>query len=148
MNKKIAILGSTGSIGKTTLNSISSDKRFKVQILAANKNAKKLLEQAISFNVKDVFIQDLKIYNIYKIKFKKKKIRLHHDLKNINIILKKKIDFCINAISGIDGLEPTLKIIPFTKNILISNKESLICGWHLIKKKLLIHKTNFIPIDS
>ena len=86
MNKKIAILGSTGSIGKTTLNSISSDKRFKVQILAANKNAKKLLEQAISFNVKDVFIQDLKIYNIYKIKFKKKKIRLHHDLKNINII--------------------------------------------------------------
>ena len=148
MNKKIAILGSTGSIGKSTLNSISSDKRFKVQILAANKNAKKLLEQAIHFNVKDVFIQDLRIYNIYRIKFKKKKIRLHHDLKNIHIILKKKIDFCINAISGIDGLEPTLKIIPFTKNILISNKESLICGWHLIKKKLSLHKTNFIPIDS
>ena len=148
MIKKIAILGSTGSIGKSTLNSISSNKTYKVEILAANKNAKKLLQQAILYKVKDVFIQDFETYNINKIKFKKKKIRLHHDLKNINKILKKKIDYCINAISGIDGLEPTLKIIPLTKNILISNKESIICGWHLIKKKLSLFNTNFIPIDS
>ena len=148
MIKKIIILGSTGSIGKSTLNSIKADKRYKIQILAANKNAKKLLEQAVQFKVKDAFIQDLNIYNIYKIQFKKKNIRLHHDLKNIHKILKEKIDFAINAISGIDGLEPTLKTIPFTKNILISNKESIICGWHLIKKKLSMYETNFIPIDS
>ena len=54
----------------------------------------------------------------------------------------------MNSISGIDGLEPTLKIIPFTKNILIANKESIICGWDLIKKKLKKYNTNFIPIDS
>ena len=72
MIKKIAILGSTGSIGKSTLNSISSNKTYKVEILAANKNAKKLLQQAILYKVKDVFIQDFETYNINKIKFKKK----------------------------------------------------------------------------
>ena len=74
MIKKIAILGSTGSIGKSTLNSISSNKTYKVEILAANKNAKKLLQQAILYKVKDVFIQDFETYNINKIKFKKKKL--------------------------------------------------------------------------
>ena len=54
----------------------------------------------------------------------------------------------MNAISGIEGLEPTLNMIPLCQNILISNKESLICGWSLIKAKLLKYKTNFIPIDS
>ena len=53
-----------------------------------------------------------------------------------------------SAISGFDGLEPTLEIIPFSKTIAIANKESLICGWNLIKKKIVKHQTNFIPIDS
>ncbi len=47
-----------------------------------------------------------------------------------------------------EGLEPTLNIIPFTEKILIANKESIICGWHLIQKKLKKSKTKFIPIDS
>ena len=50
--------------------------------------------------------------------------------------------------SGLDGLEPTLKIIKFTKKIAIANKESIICGWNLIKKKLKKNKTKFIPVDS
>ena len=49
----------------------------------------------------------------------------------------KKNDYVMNAISGLDGLEPTLKIIKFTKKIAIANKESIICGWSLIKKELL-----------
>ena len=52
------------------------------------------------------------------------------------------------AITGMDGLKPTLQIIEFSKNIAIANKESLICGWNLIDKKLKQNKTNFIPIDS
>ena len=52
------------------------------------------------------------------------------------------------AISGLAGLEPTLKIIPKTKKIAIANKESIICGWSLIKKKLNNCKTTFIPVDS
>ena len=54
----------------------------------------------------------------------------------------------MNAISGLDGLEPTLKLIPFSKNILIANKESIICGWDLINKRLKKYKSNFVPLDS
>ena len=69
-------------------------------------------------------------------------------INNIDKILKKKVTFCINSITGIEGLEPTLKVIKYSKNILIANKESIVCGWELIKKKLKNYKTNFIPIDS
>ena len=54
----------------------------------------------------------------------------------------------MSSISGIEGLEPTIKMIKFTKKIAIANKESIICGWPLIKKELLKNKTKFIPIDS
>ena len=52
------------------------------------------------------------------------------------------------SVSGLDGLEPTLILSKYSKNLAIVNKESLICGWNLIKKKLIKFKTNFIPIDS
>ena len=147
MNKEIIILGSTGSIGTTTLSVIKKD-NFKIRLLSSHKNAKKLLNQAILFKVKDVIIEDEIQYRKYKILFKKNKIRIHLGLVNLKKIFKKKVDYCVNSISGIDGLIPTLDIIPFTQNILIANKESIICGWHLIKKKLIKYKTNFIPIDS
>ena len=54
----------------------------------------------------------------------------------------------MSSISGIDGLEPTLKIIKHTKKIAIANKEAIICGWHLIKRDLKKYKTTFIPVDS
>ena len=54
----------------------------------------------------------------------------------------------MSAISGIDGLRPTLSIIKKTKRIAIANKESIICGWELIQKKLKKYKTEFIPVDS
>ena len=52
------------------------------------------------------------------------------------------------SIGGFDGLKPTLDIIPFTKIVAIANKESLICGWNLLNKKIKKHKTKFIPVDS
>ena len=54
----------------------------------------------------------------------------------------------MSSISGINGLEPTLKIIKHTKKIAIANKEAIICGWHLIKKDLKKYKTIFVPVDS
>ena len=142
MIKNLAILGSTGSIGSSTLSSIQGNKNYKVKLISTNSNIKKAFQQAIKFKIKDVIIEDKNKYEIYKNKFKKKKINLHLGVKNINKILKKKITFCVNSITGIDGLEPTIKIIPFTKFILIANKESIICGWNLISKKLKKYKTN------
>ena len=128
----IAILGSTGSIGTNTLKSISSERNFKIKLLSTNKNIKKLYQQAKKFNVKDVIINDKKIYLKNKKFFKEKKINSYYGFKNINKIIKKKLNYSINSISGIDGLEPTLELIPHTKNILIANKESSICGWNII----------------
>ena len=147
MNKEIVILGSTGSIGTTALTVIKKQ-NFKVRLLTSDKNALKLLKQAISFKVKDVIIEDAAQYKKYKGLFNKNKIRIYLGLINLKKILKKKVNYCINSISGIDGLLPTLEVIPFTENILIANKESIICGWHLIKKKLIKYRANFIPIDS
>ena len=148
MKKTIAILGSTGSIGTSVLKSIKGNKNFKVNLLSTNNNVKKALAQAIKYKVKDVIIEDKKKYNAYKNNFLKRKITLHLGLKNINKFLKKKVTFCVNSITGIYGLEPTIKIIPRTKYILIANKESIICGWDLIRKKLKKYNTTFIPIDS
>ena len=148
MKKSVIILGSTGSIGSSALKVIKNNKNFKVKLLSTNKNVKKILSQAIYYNVKDVIINDKISFQKNYLKLKKKGIKSYLGFNKLNKILKSKTDYCINGISGIDGLDPTLKIIPNSKNILIANKESIICGWHIIKKKLIKYKTNFIPIDS
>jgi 1-deoxy-D-xylulose-5-phosphate reductoisomerase len=150
MKKKIIILGSTGSIGKTLINIINKDKKnFEIVLLTVNKNIKELYKQITKFNVKNIIITNQKEYLIALKKLKNKKVNIYNNFDSINKILKnKKIDYSINAISGIVGLEPTLKIIKFTKTIAIANKEAIICGWSLIKKELKKNKTHFIPIDS
>ena len=54
----------------------------------------------------------------------------------------------MSSITGLDGLKPTLDSIKHTKNILIANKEAIICGWNLIEKEMIKYKTRFIPVDS
>jgi len=149
MKKKIAILGSTGSIGKTTFNIIKKDKKnFDIILLTTNKNIKEILKQIKIFNVKNLIISDKKKYFFLKKKLRYKKINVHNNLDSINNILHSKIDYCMCAISGLPGLKSTIDMIKFSKTIAIANKESLICGWKLINKELKINKTKFIPVDS
>ena len=149
MKKKIAILGSTGSIGKTLFNLILREKKnFEFSLLTANKSHKLLLKQAKALNVKNLIITNKKDYEILKQKTNNTKIRVFNDFTQLDKIFKKKIDYVMSSISGIHGLEPTIKIIKFTKKIAIANKESIICGWNLIQSQLNKHKTEFIPVDS
>ena len=149
MKKKIAVIGSTGSIGKTLLNIIDKDKKnFDILLLTANKDYKTLLKQGKKFNVKNLIITDKYSYNILKQKSKKLKINVYNNFEILNKIFKKKIDYVMSAITGIEGLSPTIKMIKFTKNIAIANKESIICGWGLIENELKKNQTNFIPVDS
>ena len=135
MKSKIAILGSTGSIGKNTLDIVRKDKKnLKIVLLTANKNYKKLIKQAIEFKVKNILIYNDKYYEILRAKLKNKRINVFSGKTKLNKILKKKIDYTICGISGLDGLSPTLDAIKFTKTIASANKESIICGWYLIKK--------------
>ena len=147
--KTIVILGSTGSIGKSLLKIINKDKKsFNIKLLTAHKNYKQLLRQAKLFNVKKVILTDKKTYNLKKENFTKNNISVFNNFSELGKILTNKVDYVMSAIVGLDGLEPTLKLIKYTKNIAIANKESIICGWNLINKSLKINKTNFIPVDS
>ena len=149
MKIKVAILGSTGSIGKSLLNLISKDpKKFKIELLTANKNYKKLVNQANKFNVKNIIISNKENYKKAKKQNKNNKIKIYNNYEKLNKILPKKIDYVMSSIVGLDGLKPTFQIIKFTKKIAIANKESIICAWNLIQKELKKHKTVFVPVDS
>ncbi len=148
--KKIAILGSTGSIGKTLLKIVERDnKAFEIVLLSAEKNHDELLKQAKKFKVKNLVITNSKSFEILKNKIKKNKsVNLYNNYYSFKKIFKKKIYYVMSSISGIDGLLPTLKIIKYTNNIAIANKESIIIAWNLISRELNKNKTNFIPVDS
>jgi len=149
--KKIAIFGSTGSIGSSLLNIIKKDKRsFDIKLLTANKDYKKLIKQAKYFNVKNIIVTNDNSFLIASNLLRNKKIKVYKNFDSLNKIFNKnkKVDYTMCAISGFQGLKPTLNIIKYTKTIAIANKESIICGWNLIKKDLKKYKTNFIPVDS
>ena len=149
MKKKIAILGSTGSIGKITFDILRKDKKnFDLILLTTNNNYKEILKQTKEFKVKNLVINNKKHYTNLKKKLKNKKINIYNDFDSFNKKFKSKVDYTMCAISGLAGLKPTLASIKFSKKIAIANKESLICAWNLIQKKILKYKTKFIPIDS
>lgn len=149
MKKKIAILGSTGFIGKSLLDIISKDKnKFNIILLTTNKNYKKILKQAKQFNVINLIVTDKQAFNaINKININNK-YKIYNNFDDLKSIFKKKIDYTMISIVGFAGLSPALKIIRYSKNIAIANKESIICGWNLIKKELIKRRANFIPVDS
>ena len=149
MKKKIAILGSTGSIGKTTFNIIKNNpKDFELVLLTTNKNSSTILKQAKLLKVKNIIISNENEYLKLKKKLSKTKINVHSNLDRLQNIVKKKIDYTMCAISGLSGLKSTIDSVKFSKTIAIANKESIICGWQIIDKALRKNKTNFIPIDS
>ena len=149
MKKKIAILGSTGSIGKTLINIIKKDKKnFELILLSADENYKELLKQAKNFKVQNLIITNVKSFNKLKKSKLPKNINIYNDFSNFRKIFKKKIDYTMCSISGIQGLKPTIEIIRYTKTLAIANKEAIVCGWDLIEKSLNKHKTKFIPVDS
>ena len=150
MKKKIVLLGSTGSIGKSFLDILKKDaNNCDILLLSVNKNIKELLKQLKVFKVRNIVVSEKKSFLKIKKILKNKKINIYNNYSSIDKIFNKnKADYTLNAISGLDGLSPTLKTIRFTKNIAIANKESIICGWSLIKKELDKFKVKFIPVDS
>ena len=149
MKKKIAILGSTGSIGQNLLKIISRDKeQYEIVLLAANKNYLELLKQAKKFKVKNIIITDNECFKKIKKKNNIKHINIYKDFECYKKIFKKKIQYVMSSISGTDGLIPTIKIIKHTQKIAIANKESIICAWNLIDRELKKYKTSFVPVDS
>ncbi len=147
MKKKIAILGSTGSIGKSTLDIIRKDKKnFDVILLTANNNYKKLIQQAKEFKAKNVLIKNHKFY--LKVKNSLKKTKVYSGDISIKKIFSKKLDYAMSAVVGIAGLQPTIDVIKISRTVAIANKETIICGWNILSKLIKKYKTQILPVDS
>ena len=147
MKKKIVILGSTGSIGKSTLEVIKKDKKnFDVILLTANNNYKKLIQQAKQFKAKNVLIKNEKFFS--KVKNSLKKTKVYSGEISLKKIISGKLDYTMSAIVGVAGLQPTLDAIKISKTVAIANKESIICGWEILSKFTKRYKTKILPVDS
>ena len=137
--KKVLILGSTGSIGQSTLEVIkANNKDFSISGLVAKSNKKLLLEQANKFNVKKICL-------------------INNDSKNDifvseseieDLILSDQVDIVVAAISGIAGLKTILSSIKAGKRILIANKEPLVAAGQILMKEAKKSNSEIIPIDS
>ena len=149
MKMKIAILGSTGSIGKSTLEVISRDKKkFDVILLSANNNYKKLIEQAKKFNVKNVIIKNKALHQKVQNSLKKTKTKVYSGDISLTNIISGKLDFTMSSIVGLAGLQPTVDAIKVSKTVALANKETIICAWHILSKLKKKYKTEILPVDS
>ena len=147
MKKTISILGSTGSVGLTTLEIIRKKKNlFKIDLLSANQNYKLICKQIKEYEPKIFVINNLKIFKKIKKSFEKKNIKIFNNFDLLKF--KKKSDVTISAIPGLQGLKPTISMIKLSKKLLVANKESIICGWNIIKKIADRNKVKIIPVDS
>lgn len=148
MNRKsISIFGSTGSIGRNTIQIIKKyPELFEVILLTANSNVKELIAQALALHPKYVYIED-----------KNKILELKQGLKSLNIevlggsiveVAQIKVDLMVMAIMGYNAMLPTISAIKVGNNIALANKECLVCAGSLIAQLALKHKVKIIPVDS
>jgi len=150
LKKKIAILGSTGSIGIQTLDVIQKNKElFTAEILIAGQNSNLLIKQAKTFKPKIVVINDESKYQYVKEHLKNQKTKVFAGKKEvINVVKNKSIDTVVSAVVGYSGLEPTISAIKAGKNIALANKETLVVAGELINNLIKKYKVKMYPIDS
>ena len=148
--KRIAILGSTGSIGTQTLNVVRHHRdRFSVEVLCAGSNAELLINQALEFDPNAVVIADESKYTTVQ------QALAHTDVKvfagrqsMVDIMDMSSIDVVVAAIVGFAGLEPTLRAIERGKTIALANKETMVVAGHIVTRAAERHGAAILPVDS
>ena len=150
MKIKVAIIGSTGSVGSTALKVISKNKKnFSVILLVCNSNLRKILHQIKIYSPKFIFIKNLYARNVIKKKIKNK-IFFLNNLDDFGNFYNKnnKLDKVILAVSSIDGFDYAFRFLNCSKELLIANKESIICGANILIKKASRLNCKITSIDS
>jgi 1-deoxy-D-xylulose-5-phosphate reductoisomerase len=139
--KSLAIIGSTGSIGKSALKIYKKNKtNFNLVLLAANQNYKKLIMQNSLYRPKNLILFD-----------NKNNLKINNKLfVNPDSFFKtsKKIDFVISGVSGYEAIKLNFKLLQISRNLLIANKETIICGNKLFLNAAKKNKCKILPIDS
>ncbi|MCI1778955.1 MAG: 1-deoxy-D-xylulose-5-phosphate reductoisomerase [Bacteroidales bacterium] len=148
--KRIALLGSTGSIGTQTLDVISRHRNdYEIELLTANQNSGKLIEQAIMFRPNNVVICNEKYYDEVFEALNKYDIKVFAGKKSAgDLAAASDVDIVVSAITGFNGLEPTVSAIKAGKTIALANKETLVAAGSIITKMSRKYSSPIIPVDS
>lgn len=148
--KRIAILGSTGSIGRQSLEVIDSHpERFSIEVLTANNNSNLLIQQAKKFNPNIVVIVNEEKYKEVNEALSNLGIKVFTGESSLeDVVANENVDFVITALVGYSGLKPTINAIKAGKNIGLANKETLVVAGDLITQLCKKNKSSIYPIDS
>lgn len=148
--KRVAILGSTGSIGTQALEVIQANPdKFQVEVLTANSNADLLLHQAKQFKPNAIAICDTSKLHMLKEELSGEDIKVYGGQEAIvQLVGMDTIDLVLTAMVGFAGLEPTLEAIRNKKNIALANKETLVVAGDLVTKLAMENKVSIYPVDS
>lgn len=150
MKKNIAILGSTGSIGKQALDVIKQfPDRFEVEVLTANQNVDLLIQQAHAFEPNAVVIADESHYTKLKAALGNTDIKVYAGSKAIEELMSmSSIDMVLCAMVGSAGLLPTLAAIRNRKAIALANKETLVVAGSIVMQSVMEYQVPLMPVDS
>ena len=148
--KKIAILGSTGSIGTQTLEVISDNKNiFEVELLSAFSNDNLLISQAIKYKPKAIIFGDISKEKVIREKLKNENIEIYFGEESLNNFLNCcDPDIVLTALVGKSGLIPTINCINKGINLALANKETLVVAGNLISNLCKEKQVNIYPVDS
>lgn len=148
--KRVALLGSTGSIGVQTLEVIKSQShRFEVEVLTALNNAELLIQQALDFSPNAVVIGNEKKYGLVKEALEPQGIKVFAGERALaQIVEMDSIDVVLTALMGYAGLMPTIHAIESGKDIALANKETLVVAGELITQLAKTKGVNIYPVDS
>lgn len=149
MIKRIAILGSTGSIGQNSLQVIAaSPDQFRVVALAANSNTDRLMEQVRQYKPASVAVLDGRAAETLR-KSLNSSVRFYGGEEGLlNLIRNEEIDIVISSFVGFAGLRPTLCAVESGKTVALANKETLVVAGELIMNAARRHGGKVVPIDS
>mgnify|MGYP001162605828 CR=1 FL=1 len=148
--KRIAILGSTGSIGTQALGVVLEQKdRFKVEVLTAHRNAELLIEQAIAYQPNVVVIGEESLYDKVYAALDAHDIKVYASAEALSqVVQMETVDLVLTALVGYAGLIPTLAAIDAGKNIALANKETLVVAGQLVTQRAKAKGINIYPVDS
>lgn len=148
--RKVAILGSTGSIGRQTLDVISQHSDlFEVELLTANNNSGLLIEQAIKFNANSVVICNEEKYGEVSMALEPHYIKVFTGMQSIcDLAAGDNIDIVVTAMVGFSGLKSTIAAIKAGKTIALANKETLVAAGAIVMDLAARHNTEILPVDS
>ena len=150
MKKRIALLGSTGSIGTQTLEVIAAHpEQFEVETLTAHNNVDLLAQQAIRFQPNSVVIGNKEHYVRLKEALAQHPVKAYAGYDAIaQVATLPSVDMAVTAMVGFSGLVPTVKAIEAGKHIALANKETLVVAGELITKLAIRHQVALLPVDS